>query len=147
MFDGAKVVRQGLAEAEAQNLAQIANTALKLTRGQSALVNALRGWRSRRFVVEGEAFLLDKRAMMHILERHHLRFWEKGSLKAAQSFFPKNMTIDQIESAIAQVLRQNRQAVAKIGTNGIGSVRGTVDGVEYQLGLNHGRIGQFFPVK
>ncbi len=72
-------------------------------------------------------------------------YWD-GSVKAAHSFFPENMTIEQIGSAIAEVLKQNRQAVARIGTNEIGSVRGIVNGVEYQLGVNHGRICQFYLV-
>ena len=68
-------------------------------------------------------------------------------MKARQSLFPKNMTIEQIEMAITEVLKQNRQAVAKIGTRDIGSVRGVVNGVEYQLGVSFGRVAQFFPLR
>lgn len=56
------------------------------------------------------------------------------------------MSIDQVESAVLEVLKQNRARVAEIGTNRIGTMTGVVDGVKYQLGLNRGRIGQFFPI-
>ncbi len=36
----------------------------------SAVVNALSGFRSRRFVVDGVTILLDKSGMKHIMERH-----------------------------------------------------------------------------
>jgi hypothetical protein len=111
-----------------------------------ALENALSDFQSRKWFINGENVLLDKAGMTHILERHHPSFWD-GSIKASQSFFGKKLTPSQIEAAIGEILKQNRARVAEIGANGIGSMTGTVDGVRYQLGLNRGRVGQFFPVE
>ena len=81
--------------------------------------------------------------MKHILERHHLKFWQ-GKVTKPQSFFPKNMTTSEIKSLIYEVLHQNKTNVTHIGSNGIGNISGVVDGVRYQLGLNKGRVAQFF---
>ena len=90
--------------------------------------------------------MLDKSGMKHILERHHPKFWN-GTTKAKQSFFPKNMSPSQIQDAVGEVLKQNRGRVGEIGSNGVGQMTGTVNGVKYQLGLNRGRVGQFFPLQ
>ena len=110
-----------------------------------AVVNALCGWNSRKFFVNGQNLLLDKSGLKHILERHHPSFWN-GTTKASQSFFPKNMSVSEIEHAITEVLKQNPTRIGEIGANGIGQMTGVVNGVRYQLGLNRGRIGQFFPI-
>jgi hypothetical protein len=110
-----------------------------------AVVNALSGFQSQKYIVNGHNLLLDKSGMKHILERHHPSFWN-GTTTASQSFFPKNMSVAEIENAIAEVLKQNPRRIAEIGANGIGPMTGIVNGVKYQLGLNRGRIGQFFPI-
>jgi RHS repeat-associated protein len=66
------------------------------------VINALKGFRSSIFKTGGHSFLLDRRAMTHILKRHHPQFWD-GTTKATQSFFPKNMTTDQISCAIKRL--------------------------------------------
>ena len=66
--------------------------------------------------------------------------------KASQSFFPKNMSVSEIEHAISEVLKQNPTRIGEIGANGIGPMTGVVNGIRYQLGLSRGRIGQFFPI-
>jgi hypothetical protein len=111
----------------------------------AAAVNALSKYRSRRFFINGQNLLLDKSGMKHILERHHPSYWN-GTVKSSQSFFPKNMSITDIEESIAEVLKQNPDKICEIGANGIGSMTGVVNGVRFQLGLNRGRIGQFFPI-
>lgn len=111
-----------------------------------AVVNALSDFQSRKFFINGENVLLDKAGMKHILERHHPSYWN-GTTKLTQSFFQKKMTPADIESAIAEVLKQNRNRIAEIGANGICQMTGTVNGVRYQLGLNRGRVGQFFPLE
>lgn len=110
-----------------------------------AVVNALSGWNSRRFFVNGQNLLLDKAGLKHILERHHPSFWN-GKNKQSQSFFPKNMSVREIEHAISEVLKQNPTQIGKVGANGVGHMTGVVNSVRYQLGLNRGRIGQFFPI-
>jgi hypothetical protein len=82
--------------------------------------------------------------MVHILTRHAPEFWD-GSVKATQSFFDSGMGVDDITNAIGSVVRQNMSALAEIGTRGIGQVSGMVDGQAYTLGVNFGRVGQFFP--
>jgi hypothetical protein len=89
--------------------------------------------------------ILDKSGLKHILERHHPNFWN-GTTKATQSFFPKNMSVDEIRSGIGEVLKQNAARVGQIGSNGVGQIEGTVNGIRYVLGLNRGRVGQFYPV-
>lgn len=100
-------------------------------------------FKSSRFYINGVNIIIDKKGMKHILERHHLKFW-KGKITKRQSFLPKNMTTSEIKSLMFQVLNQNKTRVAQIGSNGIGNIFGIVNGVKYQLGLNKGRIGQFF---
>jgi hypothetical protein len=104
---------------------------------------ALKGWNSQRFQFGNAQFLLDKSAMSHILERHHLSYWD-GSVKAKQSFFDASMSIDDVQAAIGSVARQNRDGLMKIGS-GSGQVEGTVNGMDYVLGVSRGRIGQFYP--
>ena len=109
------------------------------------VVNALKKFPGKKFVIDGKNFLLDKSGLKHILERHHPKYWN-GTAKATQSFFPKNMPIEEVEKAIAAVLKQNKDEVAKIGELGTGQIEGVYNGVRYVLGLNKGRIGQFYPV-
>ncbi|MGL6095273.1 MAG: hypothetical protein ACRC7O_05670, partial [Fimbriiglobus sp.] len=111
----------------------------------AAVVNALSDFRSSRFFVNGVVVLLDKKGMKHILERHHPNFWD-GSVKASQSFFSRKTTIAEIQAAVGEVLKQNPGVVSEIGPNGAGQMTGVVNGVRYQLGLNRGRVGQFFPL-
>lgn len=89
--------------------------------------------------------LLDKKGMKHILERHHPLF-HNGTIRATHSFFPKNTSVCDIENAIFEVLSQNQAAIDRIGMRSIGTMFGTVNGVRYQLGLNFGKVGQFFPI-
>jgi hypothetical protein len=93
----------------------------------AAAVNALSKYRSRRFFINGQNLLLDKSGMKHILERHHPSYWN-GTVKSSQSFFPKNMSITDIEESIAEVLKQNPDKICEIGANGIGSMTGVVNG-------------------
>ncbi len=108
--------------------------------------NALKNYRSIKFTVGNKKLLLDKKGMSHILERHHPNFWN-GESKAMQSFFSKKMSTSDIQHLVREVIKQNRNKLQKLGANSMGSVRGVVNGVEYQLGINKGRIGQFFPIK
>ena len=87
--------------------------------------------------------MLDKSGMKHILERNHPKYWE-GSVKSTQTFLDKDMSIDDITNTISEVLKQNREKLIEKGTTGMYQVEGTVDGVEYVVGLNKGRVGQFY---
>ncbi|HAK74514.1 MAG TPA: hypothetical protein DCP36_14940 [Sporomusaceae bacterium] len=55
------------------------------------------------------------------------------------------MSIDDVINVAEQVLQQNRNTIVNKGTNGMYQIEGIVDGVEYVLGLNNGRVGQLNP--
>lgn len=84
--------------------------------------------------------------MEHILTRQHPDYWD-GSVKAQQTFFDRGMSVDDVQGAIRGVMQQNRGTLIQNGTTGMYQVRGTVNGAEYVLGVNNGRVGQFYPVK
>jgi hypothetical protein len=103
----------------------------------------LLNWSGRRFQFGNQQFLLDKKAMEHIITRHHPKYWD-GTVKETQSFFGRKMSIEDIADAIGGVLRQNREILIRRGTTGMYQIRGTVNGTEYVLGVNNGRIAQFY---
>ncbi|GFN34145.1 EndoU domain-containing protein [Paenibacillus xylaniclasticus] len=82
--------------------------------------------------------------MKHILERHHPDYWD-GSIKVKQTFLNKDMTIDEVADAIESIMKQNRDTLLKNGTTFSYQIKGMYNGVEYVVGLNKGRVGQFYP--
>lgn len=115
-----------------------------LVHNSGGCLPALRGWGSQRFQFGNQAFLLDKKGMEHILTRHHPKYWD-GSVKKKQSFFDSSMSVDDVRGAIGQVMRQNRDTLVQRGSQGMYQIRGNVNGVNYVLGMNRGRVGQFYP--
>jgi hypothetical protein len=109
------------------------------------VLNEIREFSGKRFQIGSETFLLDKKGLQHILERHHPRYWN-GTERRTQTFFESKMRIDDVIHAIESVLQQNREQLRSRGTLGMYQITGTVNGVEYVLGLNQGRIGQFYPL-
>ena len=109
----------------------------------SAVINALSKFKSVTMSYGGNSFLLDKSGMKHILERHHPKYWD-GSIKTQQTFFDKNMSIDKVTATIQEIMRQNKDVLIKRGTKGMYQIRGTVNGIEYVLGINKGRISQLY---
>ncbi|MGG6471108.1 pre-toxin TG domain-containing protein [Saccharococcus caldoxylosilyticus] len=112
----------------------------------SKVVNVLANFQSKKFVVGNQTFLLDKRGMKHILERHHPEYWD-GSIKAKQTFLRKDMSIDEIVNAIETIIMQNRDTLLKNGTTFSYQIKGTYNGIEYVVGFNRGRVGQFYPLE
>ncbi|WP_246246098.1 EndoU domain-containing protein [Paenibacillus lemnae] len=110
----------------------------------SDVVNALDNFQSRNFTFGDQSFLIDKRGMKHILERHHPDYWD-GSIKAKQTFLNKDMTINEVADAIESIMKQNRDTLLENGTNFSYQIKGTYHGVEYVVGFNKGRVGQFYP--
>ena len=102
---------------------------------------ALRGYQTKVYKVDGVDLSLTASGMRHILERHVGGYWS-GVSKVTQTFLKMNQK--EIKSVIGSVLRQNAARVREIGSRGIGQVHGTVNGVHYTVGLNRGRIGQFY---
>lgn len=56
------------------------------------------------------------------------------------------MNIDDVTLAIEKVMSQNHDKLLKISPNGMGQITGMWGGKTYVLGLNKGRIGQFYPL-
>ncbi len=108
------------------------------------VVNELKNFQGKDFHFGNETFKLDKSGMKHILERHHPEFWD-GSIKNTQSFFNKDMSVNEITNAIESVMKQNRETLVTKGSIRMYQVEGQYNGVTYTLGLNNGRVGQFYP--
>ncbi|MBA2945869.1 putative T7SS-secreted protein [Streptomyces himalayensis] len=106
--------------------------------------NALKDWQSNRYQFGNNPYQLDKSGMAHILERHHPEYWD-GSVKANQSFFDRKMTVEEVEHAIYETLKQNREKLTQPGNPQMFQIQGKVNGVDYVLGINRGRVGQFYP--
>lgn len=115
-----------------------------LVHNSGGCLPALRDWSSQRFQFGNQSLMLDKKGMEHILTRHHPKYWD-GSVKKTQSFFDSSMSIDDVQGAIGQVMRQNRDTLVQRGSQGMYQIRGNVNGVDYVLGMNRGRVGQFYP--
>ncbi|WP_450152388.1 polymorphic toxin-type HINT domain-containing protein [Streptomyces dioscori] len=116
-----------------------------LVHNSGGCLPALRNWNSKQFKFANETFLLDKKGMQHILTRHHPKYWD-GSTKKQQSFFDSKMSVGDVQGAIGQVMKQNRDRLLEKGSKGMYQMTGKVDGVDYVLGMNKGRVGQFYPV-
>lgn len=80
---------------------------------------------------------------MHILERHHPEFWN-GTAKKNQTFFDKKIMIDDLVSIVQSVMKQNRATLIDRGTTSSYQISGTLNGIEYIVGLNNGRVGQLY---
>lgn len=118
----------------------------RAARMASGLRHMLRGFQGRRWVFGSANFILDSRGMRHILERHHPTYWAGGDFTEIQTFLNPRLTIDDVADIIEQVVLQNRHILEGAGMAGRTQVRGTVDGVEYVVGVQRGRIGQLYPV-
>ncbi|MFG2355542.1 RHS repeat-associated core domain-containing protein [Streptomyces sp. NPDC048521] len=118
--------------------------AVKLSR-PAKMAQDMAKWKNRSLTIGGEKFLLDASGMKHILSRHHPKYWD-GTVKKKQSFFDKDMSIDDVGDAITHIIREKRDdVIAKGGASGSYQIRGEYNGESYVVGLNNGRVGQFYP--
>ncbi|WP_338686578.1 polymorphic toxin-type HINT domain-containing protein [Streptomyces acidiscabies] len=115
-----------------------------LVHNSGGCLTVLRDWNSQIFKFGNETLLLDKKGMEHILTRHHPKYWD-GSVKKTQSFFDPNMSVSDVQNAIGEVMKQNRDTLLQRGSKGMYQISGKVNGVDYVLGMNKGRVGQFYP--
>ncbi|WHX88036.1 T7SS effector LXG polymorphic toxin [Bacillus paralicheniformis] len=133
-----------------EKVSKVDKTAIGINKATSEkVVNALSNFKSKKMTFGDQHFLLDKKGMKHILERHHPEYWD-GSVKTTQSFFKKDLSIDDITKAIESILKQNRDTLTDKGfrgTTGKQQLTGTYNGVKYVVGFKKGRIGQFYPVE
>lgn len=107
--------------------------------------NALKDYQGQRYQFDNQQFMMDKADLKHILTRHHPDYWD-GSTKLRQTFFDRGTRISDVQDSVAQVLNQNRASLIRQGTNDAYQIYGEVNGREYVLGIDHGHIGQFYPV-
>lgn len=114
----------------------------KLNAAGDKLLELVKKTKNETFTLGRHTIILDKQGLAHILGRHHPSFKLD---EVAASMFPKSMSVDEIKSTIKKLLDSNPEKVERLmRTGGRGQMRGTVDGVLYQLGLkNGGHIGQF----
>lgn len=109
------------------------------------VITDLRGFRTRTMVFGDSRFILDRSGMKHILTRHHPSYWD-GSKKAAQSYFRKSMSIEELAGTVQDIMKQNREEISRRGSRGKFQITGEVNGEKYLLGIKNGRVGQFYPV-
>lgn len=118
--------------------------AVKLSR-PAKLTQDMAKWKNRSLVIGGEKILVDSSGMKHILSRHHPKYWD-GSVKKQQTFFGKEMSIDGVGDAITQIIRDKRDdVISNGGASGSYQIRGEYNGERYVVGLNNGRVAQFYP--
>jgi hypothetical protein len=108
------------------------------------VINDLSDYTSKKWNVDGNEMMFDKKGMKHVLERHHPGYWD-GSVKAEQSFLNKNLSIDDIQNIAGEVISKNRDIIISKGTRGMYQIEGEVDGITYVVGFKNGRIGQIYP--
>lgn len=120
----------------------------KIYRAVSSSVakNSLKSFKTSTYLTGNSKFLLTKSDMEHMLVRHHPKYWT-GGVKAKQTFFSPNLSINDINNIALQVAKQNRSILQLRGTNGIYQVTGKVNGVSYTLGISKGHIKQLYPNK
>ncbi|MBI9051169.1 MAG: hypothetical protein JEZ00_17230 [Anaerolineaceae bacterium] len=137
--DAAKIVEE-LGE---DTISDMLENGLKIAE-PGTVVNALSDFQSSKMMFGSETFLLDKSGMKHILERHHPSFWN-NSLRPTQTFLDSKMTINEVQEAIQDIMKQNRDILIKNGTNDVYQLSGTYNGVEYVVGIQDGLVQQLYP--
>ncbi len=113
---------------------------------KSKVTNALSSFKTVDYKVGKHTFKMTKTDMKHMLERHHPEYWN-GTVKSTQSFYNPNLSVDNVKDIAISIAKKNREVLEKKGTNSTFQVNGTVDGVEYVLGITKGHIKQLYPVQ
>lgn len=112
----------------------------------SKVTNALSSFKTVNYTVGKHTFKLTKTDMKHMLERHHPEYWD-GSVKSSQTFYNPNLSVNDVKDIAISIAKSNRNKLDEKGTNSTFQVKGTVNGVEYVLGITKGHIKQLYPVK
>ena len=114
----------------------------------SKISTVLRSFPTQKLVPSNLSYGLtvSKSAMTHILKRHHPLYWD-GTIKAPQSFFAKNQSVDAIMNVMAQVVEKNRTAINNAGSSAVfKQYSATYGGTQYRIGIERGKVTQFYPV-
>ncbi|WP_179166742.1 Hint domain-containing protein [Streptomyces sp. CB03238] len=108
--------------------------------------DALKTWQSQSYTYGSNSFLLRKQDMTHILEGHHPAYLRGNT--SNKTLFDARMTIEDVQSAISAVMRQNQRKLGspEYAQGKWDKVYGQYDGRLYALGFGDGVIGQFYPV-
>lgn len=109
------------------------------------LAEVLKDWTNEYFKYGPETFILNRERMVHILTRHHPKYWA-GRSAETQTFFDADMSVDEVRAAIRAVMLQNRDELIAKGSNAVYQIEGTYGGKKYVLGINRGTVGQFYPL-
>jgi hypothetical protein len=130
--------------AVATNFRNIVNGVRKVGNAKKVIGRLLNRFNPRTFHFGGHSFTLDKAGMKHILEHNASTFGGIPSKKTKHTFFD-DMSVDDIARSVQDVMSQNRDVLRRIGRSR-GQVQGVVNGKRYIVGVNYGRVGQFYPV-
>ncbi len=115
----------------------------KIPCARDKLLQVLATFKNQKIQVGNVTCLLDKDGLKHILERHHPLYWNGTMTTKKQTFFHKNISIDEITDIIKQVIKQNKKLIIKQGIMN-GQIDGIINNIRYRVGFQNGRIGQFY---
>ena len=76
------------------------------------VINDLKGFQAKNFHFGNQTLKLEYSGMKHILERHHPKYWN-GTTKTTQSFLSKDMSINDINNIIFDIMQQYRDILIK----------------------------------
>jgi hypothetical protein len=117
--------------------------------GGCAVQVGLRGWSNQIAQFGKNWFRIDKKALKHILERHHPKYFDPAEAVGKQitTLLDKRLTPQSIVTIIREVMKQNREILAAPGASQLPrlKIEGVVDGIKYVVGFKFGRVGQFYP--
>lgn len=102
----------------------------------------LKGWRPAEVIVGSKRIRITKERMEHFLKRHSPDHWHTRP-KENQSFFPNKWGVDEIEAAIREALKQNRDLIDSASDEPL-RFTGTINGRPYVATIDGGDIVQFF---
>lgn len=109
----------------------------------SLVEKELKSWNSKRYQFGNRQFILAKPDMKHILTRHHPKYW-LGEIKSKQSFLDKELTTEEVEILIEEVLRNNREKLIMSSFKMPLQIKWVIRGRVYTVGIRRGHIGQLY---
>lgn len=115
-----------------------------LSRRNAARANVVQAYKSRRYTIGNETFLLDRSGLNHILARHHPEYWDGSVAADKQSFFSKSTSVTDIESVIGTILSNNRNNITNKPSFDY-RFEGSVNGTNYVLSIYNGAVSQLYP--
>lgn len=68
-------------------------------------MNALDGFKTKRYQFGSNTYILDKVAMTYILKRHHPEYWD-GSIKSTQSFYAQIYQLSKLKQKLEMFYRR-----------------------------------------